>query len=379
METKRKTLFKHRIYYQFIAAVVLIVLIMLGITVYLTYHMQMQTSADVSLFSELILEEILVGVGVMVAAVFAVIMVVRRVVKPVEALSIALHHLADGDFQTVLEYQSNNELGQLAREFNLLRETLFRQYIKKPNGSQASGVKAFTAGTKVFVYYDSEIPCKTLVRRVTEDGKIHIFPLMRKGETFESVKGQKLKCYFAREGERHSIIAEVDDVAFVESEKLVILEPLSEPTSAQRRRNFRVSVDCGALLRRVGNGAFPADQSYEPEHTDRATLLNLSMGGALIHTQSNYREGERLYLRLFLTMPGIMVEQLDLIVKVTRYEQEAFGKGNTYGVMLIDIAAEASNILSSFIMFKQQEQSKKRVSITDSRHKDGLSEVRRAG
>lgn len=63
-----------------------------------------------------------VGTGLL--AVVLILAMTRRVLKPVEALTIAAQRMEEGDLQQRVEVSSNDEIGELARAFNAMADSL---------------------------------------------------------------------------------------------------------------------------------------------------------------------------------------------------------------------------------------------------------------
>ena len=88
---------------------------------------------------ETLLDKALLGV-LLVGAVFTALasMFARSIVKPVEKLTAAAHSLKSGDYDNAnIEVRSNDEVGQLARTFNVMIDVL-RQRERERSGRSAS-------------------------------------------------------------------------------------------------------------------------------------------------------------------------------------------------------------------------------------------------
>jgi methyl-accepting chemotaxis protein len=87
----------------------------------------------------LLLDKALVGV-ILVGAIFTALasLFARSIVKPVEKLTAAAHALKSGDYDNAnIEVRSYDEVGQLARTFNVMIDVL-RQRERERSGRSAS-------------------------------------------------------------------------------------------------------------------------------------------------------------------------------------------------------------------------------------------------
>jgi len=386
MKEKKKIRIRNRIFWQFLVSILLIILTLVGSIVLLTYYLLRSASIDMSLLTELIVDEILIGAGVSLLAVAVLALIVRRIVKPIDALASALHRLAEGDYNASLDSKSDNVLGELANEFDLLRDTLYKQYTEKQNNEYVSTLKLLKAATVAEIYFDTEIPYKTLISSVTDDGKIVIIQPYRQEETFDLKKGQKLKMYYYPEGNRYNLIVEVDKISFDGKETVITLAPLSEPVSEQRRAAFRINPDIDAAVRRFKEGPFqPAQDGASNGVTDgspcsdgasngaqedsgRAKIENLSAvgalvhdGGALIQADGEYELGEKLFLRMYLKWPQPDSKPLDVMAEVVRCENVADGNSVKIGVRFIEMENDSQNTLTKFVIAGQQELKKQKL------------------
>jgi len=361
MDATNKSRFRHKIFYQFVISFFTLIFIMIGLVVYVTYHMLTRAGVDMSLLTELIRDEIIVGAGISVVASIVVFMIVRHVVRPVEALSRALHQLTRGDFQADLDINADNQFGWAADEIKLLRDTLYKQSLDKQKKSFVSNARLMKPGTKADVFFDSESPHKTLINDVSQKGYILVYPLFRQDNAVEVKKGQKFKMYFYPEGARYYVIVEVEDVIFTESEKLIVLNPLSEPVSEQRRTAFRVNIECDIVAPGTSGGHPPSDNENERERAFKAKALNISGNGALITVNNDYSEGERVPLQLTLPWKDSPDETIELTAEVVRKDNESAENEKRIGVRFVDVAPDVHNALTKFIMSNQQEQNKQRV------------------
>ena len=337
MSKNIKTSARHGIFYQFMVSIVLVIVVMIGVIVFMTNHLLSKTDIDTAVLTELIVDEIIIGSVLLAVAVLVISLIVKRIVKPVEALSRALQKLATGDLEVSIDYRADNELGQLARDFDALRDVLYRQSLDR-----GSSVKFIKSGTETSVYVNSEQPCKTFVKDVTADGKILIFSLVRQGKAVELKNGQKLKLYCYPEGGRNSVIAEVEGTVSGGGDTLVRLNPLSEPFSEQRRKAYRVDRECEAAIRRSAD-----DESKNKE----AKVKNISAEGALVHVNEDYAEGEKLFLRVTLPVPGERPEVIESAAAVIWKGQDTDVK--KIGVQFSGFEKDSQTALMKFIMANQ--------------------------
>ena len=368
MKEKKKIRIRNRIFWQFLASILLIILTLVASIVLLTYYLLRSASVDMSLLTELIVDEILIGAGVALLAVGVLALIVRRIVKPIDTLASALHQLAEGDYNASLDIESEHKLGELAKEFDLLRDTLYKQYTERQNSEYVSTLKLLKAATVAEIYFDSVTPYKTLISSVTESGNIVIIQPYRQDESFDLKKGQKLKMYYYPEGNRYNLIVEVDKISFDDKETVITLSPLSEPVSQQRRAAYRINPDLEVAVRRFKEGPFQPAADGEEEDFKYAKIENLSAGGALVHTggalvyaDGEYKIGEKLFLRMYLDWPEPDSKPLDVTAEVVRCENVAGGNSVKLGVRFIKMGNDAQNTLTRFVITGQQELKKQKL------------------
>ena len=361
MDAKNNSRFRHKIFYQFVVSFFALIFIMIGLVVFVTYNLLTRAGIDLRLLSELIRDEIIVGAGISAVAFVVVLLIVRHVVRPVEALSRALHQLTRGNFQTDLDIEADNQFGWAAEDIKLLRDTLYNQSLNKQNKGFVSNTRLMKPGTKADVFFDSESPHKTLINDVSQKGYILVYPLFRQDNAIEVKKGQKFKMYFYPEGARYCVIVEVEDAIYTENEKLIVLNPLSEPVSEQRRTAFRVNIECDAVVPWSMDGHPHFDNENDDEYAYNAKALNISGNGALITVNNDYSEGERVSMQLTLPWKDSPDETIDLTVEVVRNDNETAENEKRIGVRFVDVAPDVHNALTKFIMSNQQEQNKQRV------------------
>ncbi len=106
------------------------------------------------LFEKVILSVLLAGViFVALALIFA-----RSIVRPIEKLTAAAHSLKSGDYEKAnIEVRSNDEVGRLARTFNVMIDVL-RQRERERDGRRAS-----------IGYQKGEAPSAAATERTTDD------------------------------------------------------------------------------------------------------------------------------------------------------------------------------------------------------------------
>ena len=71
-----------------------------------------------------ILNQLLVMLFIISLLTIIIILISKSIAKPIKLLNTAVKHVAEGDYHTIIKTKSKNELGQLAKSFNLMNTKL---------------------------------------------------------------------------------------------------------------------------------------------------------------------------------------------------------------------------------------------------------------
>ena len=78
-----------------------------------------------SMVNDLLISTVIISLVVIAVAIFIVIYLARKLTTPVVSMTELMKEASEGDFSMKAEVSSQNEVGQLAKSFNVMANKIF--------------------------------------------------------------------------------------------------------------------------------------------------------------------------------------------------------------------------------------------------------------
>ena len=93
-------------------------------------------SAAMSMVNNLLIITVIISVVVIAIAIFIVIYLARKLTTPVVSMTDLMKEAAEGDFSIKADVSSQNEVGQLAKSFNVMADKIFGVLVRMMNSTK---------------------------------------------------------------------------------------------------------------------------------------------------------------------------------------------------------------------------------------------------
>ena len=222
-------------------------------------------------------------------------------------------------------------------------------------------------GEKIDLYMGKGPYYRTIVDELPDDKTIIVLLPTYKGIPIILSQNQEIKMYFYRTNGRYMQNVKVLGFTLEGNVRLVRLMELGPAEKQQRRDTFRVTTMLRAILRPYEFGEFPSRVTVNEESImEEVPTFNISATGVAVRTSNEYRVGDKIFIRVFLTWPQKSTEQIDVmgeVRQVVSVEQEMRVK--QLGMMFLDISEETSGRIEKFVFVEQQRKAKQKKFTVD--------------
>lgn len=168
---------------------------------------------------------------------------------------------------------------------------------------------------------------------------------LKKGDSitviFECFNGDRVKCASVIEKCTGSAVEfKIDDGEVME----------------ERRSSFKVATRTPAYISKVTRGDMSV--KYEGEHEIKATILDINLGGVLLHSLYDFKTGD------VFTMFMLDV-QVEIQAKILRSQNDTNGVFKGYGCQFVEVTSHNEELISKFIVECQRAERERKLELEE--------------